>query len=417
MQVTQTRKSEPLEKLDGYQKRLFVFLSVATFFEGYDFFALTQVLPHLRTDLALSHAEASRLLGFINVGTVLAYLLIGRADVWGRKKVLSVTIFGYTIFTALSGLAPNVYAFALFQMLARIFLIAEWATSMVIAAEEFPASRRGMVMGVIGAAAGLGSIVCVGVVPPLTQAFGWRSVYFVGVVPLLLMAFARRGLRETRRFTEGNPDKKSSSFFAIWRSPFRFRVLQLGAIWFLTYLATQNAISVWKDYALTELGLPESRASLAMMIAALVAMPMVFFSGKLIDLIGRRLGAAVILLSTSAGVLGSYTLTNFWLLTISLTFAVVGVSAVLTVLNAFTTELFPTELRSNAFAWSNNILGRVGYWLSPFVIGEIAQETGWGPPLRFTAIFPIFALILVLWLLPETRGKELEDSAILPPKS
>jgi putative MFS transporter len=399
--------------LDGYQKRLFAFLSVATFFEGYDFFALTQVLPHLRVEMGLSHVAASRLLGFINVGTVLAYLLIGRADRWGRKRVLNVTIVGYTVLTALSGLAPNIYAFAIFQMLARIFLIAEWATSMVIAAEEFPAERRGMVMGVIGAAAGLGSVVCVGVVPPLTHAFGWRSVYFVGVVPLLLMAFARRGLRETRRFAEQGKTTEHTSFMAVWRSPFRRRVLEIGAIWFLTYIATQNAVSVWKDYALTELHLPEKRASFAMMIAALVAMPLVFFSGKLLDVIGRRKGAAVILLSTAAGVLGSYTLSGFLPLTISLTFAVVGVSAVLTVLNAFTTELFPTELRSSAFAWSNNLIGRIGYWLSPFIIGEIAESTGWGPPLRLTAIFPVLALGLILWLLPETRGKELEDSAKL----
>lgn len=413
MDEAQAQRPGEWRKLDGYQKRLFVFLSVATFFEGYDFFALTQVLPHLRTDMGLSHAGASRLLGFINVGTVLAYLLIGRADLWGRKKVLNVTIVGYTLLTALSGLAPNIYAFALFQMLARIFLIAEWATSMVIAAEEFPASRRGMVMGVIGAAAGLGSVVCVGVVPPLTAAFGWRSVYFVGVFPLILMAFARRGLRETRRFAAARPQQARGSFLAIWRSPFRRRVVEMGAIWFFTYLATQNAISVWKDYALTELGMPEERASLAMMIAALVAMPLVFFSGKLIDMIGRRGGAAVILLSTSAGVLGSYTLASFWPLTVALTFAVVGVSAVLTVLNAFSTELFPTELRSNAFAWSNNLIGRAGYWLSPFVIGEIAQTTGWGPPLRWTACFPVLALVLILWLLPETRGKELEESARL----
>lgn len=399
--------------LDGYQKRLFAFLSVATFFEGYDFFALTQVLPHLRVEMGLDHAAASRLLGFINVGTVLAYLLIGRADRWGRKRVLTVTIIGYTTFTALSGLAPNVYAFAIFQMLARIFLIAEWATSMVIAAEEYPAERRGMVMGVIGAAAGLGSVVCVGVVPLLNGAFGWRSVYFVGVIPLLLMAFARRSLRETRRFSERAPTAERSSFFDIWRSPFRRRLLELGAIWFLTYIATQNAVSVWKDYALTELHMPEKRASLAMMIAALVAMPLVFFAGKLLDVIGRRRGAALILLSTAAGVLGSYTMTGFLPLTVSLTFAVVGVSAVLTVLNAFTTELFPTELRSSAFAWSNNLIGRIGYWMSPFVIGEIAESTGWGPPLRVTAIFPVLALGLILWLLPETRGRELEDTAKL----
>ena len=123
----------------------------------YDFFALTQVLPHLRAEWALDKKEVSFMLGFINIGTVLAYLLVRRADRWGRRRVLAITIVGYTLMTGLSGLSPNVYVFAACQMLARIFLIGEWATSMVIAAEEFPAERRGMVLGVISASAGLGS--------------------------------------------------------------------------------------------------------------------------------------------------------------------------------------------------------------------------------------------------------------------
>ncbi len=400
-----------LPKLDGYQKRLFAFLSVATFFEGYDFFALTQVLPHLRETWALDKAQAGWLLGFINAGTVLAYLLVGKADRWGRKRVLTVTIVGYTVLTSLSGLAPNVWAFALCQMLARIFLIGEWATSMVIAAEEYPAERRGMVIGVIGAAAGLGSTVCAGVVPLLTHAFGWRSVYFVGVIPLVIMAFARRNLRETRRFSERSAAAPSGSLLTIWRGPHRRRVLELGAIWFLTYIATQNAVSVWKDYALTELHWPEARAGKAMVIAALSAMPLVFFAGKLLDLIGRKLGAALILSSLSVGVWGSYHFTEFGPVVVCLVFAVTGVSAVLTVLNAFTTELFPTELRGDAFAWSNNLIGRVGYWVSPFVIGQLAKDGGWAPILRVTAVFPLVALLLVWLLLPETKAKELEETA------
>lgn len=400
-----------MSQLDGYQRRLFAFLSVACFFEGYDFFALTQVLPHLREEWALDKQEASFLLGFINVGTVLAYLLVRRADRWGRRRVLTITIVGYTLMTGLSGLSTNPWMFAICQMLARIFLIGEWATSMVIAAEEFPAERRGMVLGVISASAGLGSVLCAGVVPALSAAFSWRAVYFVGVLPLVIMAFARRSLRETRRFVEQVKDEEQGSLFAIWRTPYWRRVLELGAIWFLIYIATQNAVSVWKDYALTELGWAEPLAAKAMVFAALVSMPMVFFAGKLLDLIGRRAGAAVILVSTAVGVGGSYTLSSFWPLTVCLTLAVMGINAVLTVLNAFTTELFPTAHRASAFAWSNNLIGRIGYWVSPFVIGQIALSTGWGPPLRVTSIFPILALLLILWLLPETRARELEETA------
>ena len=158
--------------LSPYQRRLFGFLSVATFFEGYDFFTLTQLLTNIRAEFQLGYAAAGWLLAVINAGTVAAYLLVGLADRWGRRRVLSVTILGYTVFTLLSGLAPNVWLFGAFQFVARVFLIGEWATSMVIAAEEFPAARRGMVVGVVQAASALGGVVCAGLVPVLSRESG-----------------------------------------------------------------------------------------------------------------------------------------------------------------------------------------------------------------------------------------------------
>jgi len=240
-----------------YQKRLFAFLSVANFFEGYDFFAITQLLPSLRESFGLSPREGTWLITLINAGTILAYLLVRRADRWGRKQVLSVTIAGYALFTFLSAWAPNAVLFGLLQMVARIFLIGEWATSMVVAAEEYPAERRGMVIGVVSAAGGLGSIICAGVVPLLLKThFGWRSVYMVGVVPRLLMMFARRGLQETRRFAERSAEGGAQSpLFEILRGPHRRRVWQLGAIWFLSYVCTNNAVTFWKEFAMVERGL------------------------------------------------------------------------------------------------------------------------------------------------------------------
>src|SRR5262245_39231535 len=127
-----------------YQRRLFVFLCVATFFEGYDFIALSQILPNLRADLGLGPEWSGYLVTCVNLGTVVAYPLIRSADRWGRKRVLTLTIVGYTTFTTLTGLSPNVYVFAAAQFMARIFLIAEWVISAVVAAEEFPANCRAM---------------------------------------------------------------------------------------------------------------------------------------------------------------------------------------------------------------------------------------------------------------------------------
>ena len=400
-------------RFTAYQKRLFVFLSVANFFEGYDFFAISQLLPSIRASYGLDARQGTWLVALINLGTIFAYLLVRRADRWGRRQVLAVTIAGYALFTFLSAWAPNALVFGLLQMIARIFLIGEWATSMVVAAEEYPAERRGMVIGVVSASGGLGSIVCAGVVPlMLHTALGWRSVYLVGVVPLLLVMYARRGLRETERFTATAATRPASApLLEILRGPHRRRVLELGAIWFLSYICTQNAITFWKEFALEERHLTQGQAGAIITIAAVVSMPLVFLAGKMLDSIGRRRGAAVIFGAAIVGVLGAYTFWGFVPLLICMTIGIFGINAVLTVLNTFMTELFPTEARGNAVAWSNNLIGRVGYVLSPLAIGQVVEQYGWGAPLRFSTLFPLVALGLIFLWLPETRARELEDTS------
>ena len=401
--------------LSAYQKRLFVFLSVATFFEGYDFMALAQILPNLRADFGLSREAAGYLVAAINLGTVLAYLLVRQADRWGRRPVLTVTITGYTICSFLTGLTQGPLGFALLQLLARLFLIGEWAVAMVYAAEEYPSDRRGMVIGVIQACAALGAIICAGVVPLLLHtSVGWRAVYFVGAAPLVAVAIARRGLKETARFTarkEREGGTTRARVVHILRGPHRRRVLQLAAIWALTYLCTQTAIVFWKEFAVGERGLSDGQVGQSMAAAALLSMPLVFLAGKMLDVIGRRWGAVIIFTVTSLGVLGAYTLHGQAALTGALVLGIFGTSAVLPVLNAYNAELFPTEVRSDAFGWANNLLGRSAYVVAPIFVGLAAERVGWGPAVAATALCPLLALALIWFLLPETKGKELEETA------
>jgi putative MFS transporter len=396
-----------------YQRRLLIFLSVATFFEGYDFLALSQVLPELRADLGVSRFGAGLLFAFVNLGTVVAYVLVRKADAWGRRPVMMVTIVGYTAFTFLTGLSWDVWSFAVFQFAARVFLIGEWVTSMVYAAEEYPAEKRGLVIGLLQGFSTLGSLVCAGVVPPLlATAYGWRSVYFVGIVPLVVLAFARRNLKETARFV-AREIAPTPGLLAVIKGPYRRRVLQLALIWFLTYGCTQTAISFWKEFVVTDRGWTDVDVSRGLLLAAVGSLPFVFAAGKLLDVIGRRMGALIIFSVTSAGVYFAYALDTSWGLTLSLAAAMFGVTAVLPVLNAYTTELFPTEIRGDAFAWANNLLGRIGYVASPIAVGWYAEAHGWGAAIRPTAVLPLLALALILLWLPETNRRELEDTARL----
>lgn len=180
-----------------------------------------------------------------------------------------------------------------------------------------------------------------------------------------------------------------------------------------TYVCTQNAVTFWKEFAVAERQFSDAEVGQAIALAAVVSLPLVFLTGKLIDTAGRRPGAAVVFVAGAIGTFGCYTLEGKLPLTLALILGIFSSSAVLPVLNAFTTELFPTELRGDAFAWSNNLIGRITYVLSPVVVALIAKDVGWGPAVRVTAVFPLIALGLIFLLLPETRLRELEETSSL----
>lgn len=396
--------------LTADQRRLVVFLSVATFFEGYDFLALAQLLPELRAEFGLDVSQAGLLVTVANLGTVVAFLVVRQADRLGRRAVLAATILGYTLCSLLSAAAPDAWTFGVAQFFARIFLIGEWVIAMVYAAEEFPADRRGFIIGIIQACTSLGAVACAALVPTLVSLpLGWRTVYVVGAVPLLIVAWLRRNVQETRRFQEAGA--REGGLFDIWKTPYRGRVIQLAIIWGLTYLCSQTIITFWKEFAMEERGFTAAEVGGAISVAALVAMPMAFAVGKVLDVVGRRAGAVFVFLTIAAGGFGSYTFHDPVALRIALIGAMFGASAVLPVLNAWSTELFPTALRSDAFAWSNNLLGRTTYVLAPVVVSFAATSTGWGPAVAATAIGPVLALGLILLWMPETRGAELEQTS------
>ena len=413
-------RSDPLTSipLTSYQRRLLVFLSVATFFEGYDVIALSQILPNLRADLGLSKATGGLLIAGANAGAIAAWWLVRRADWWGRRRALAVTIAGYTLFTFATAFAVDAFSFGLLQFLARAFLLAEWEISLIYAAEEFPADRRGLVIGVIQAFSALGSVLCAVTAPLLLATpFGWRAVYGVAIVPLVLVAWARRDLRETQRFEQQvlarGGARATAGLLDVLRGPWRGRVWLLGAIWFLSYCCTQNAMAFWKEFAVGERGWSDAAVGTAVSIAAVVSMPLVFLAGKLLDVVGRKRGALLIYGLTAAAVAGAYSFESRILLTAALTLGVFGVASIPPLLGAFNTELFPTALRADAYAWANNGIGRLAYVLSPVLVGLAAESVGWGAAVRATAVFPLLALLLIALGLPETAGRELEETSAL----
>ena len=91
---------------------------MSTFFDGYDFIAVSQILPEIREEWGFDEVGAGILIAVINFGTMISFALVAKADRWGRRRVMMVCIAGYTIGSFLTAFSPNVWTFAFFQFVA-----------------------------------------------------------------------------------------------------------------------------------------------------------------------------------------------------------------------------------------------------------------------------------------------------------
>src|SRR5215470_15681546 len=131
------------------QRRVFLIATTAGFFDQYDGALLSLALQQIQSALRIAEAHLGPMLSVIRLGYVGSLLLTPIADVFGRRRLLLYTIVGYTVFTALSAVAPDERSFVAFQVLARAFAGAEAAVALVILAEEVNAEHRGWAIGLL----------------------------------------------------------------------------------------------------------------------------------------------------------------------------------------------------------------------------------------------------------------------------
>ena len=74
-------------------------------------------------------------------------------------------------------------------------------------------------------------------------------------------------------------------------------------------------------------------------------------------------------------------------------------------------ELFVTDVRATANGLTNNLLGRWGLVLGPAVMSVLIGQLGSiAEAASLLALFNLLALPIMLWLIPETKGRRLDEA-------
>jgi putative MFS transporter len=403
-----------------YRRRLLGLLATATFFEGYDNFVLAFVLASVLADLGGTETEAGVIRAITSVGTVLAFFLAAQADRIGRRRLLLITIVGYTAATALTALSPGLIALTAAQFLAQVFLGAEWAVAVTIVVEEFPRRDRGRALGIVTSMNTLGGIA-VGFLAFAglgDTALGWRAFYLVGLIPLIVVAVGRRNLMETERYTAVRADPAGErldhvSLWEPWRPEYRGDVLAIGLVHFFRFAAVSAAAFWWPYFAQQEVGMSVALSGLYLGVGGLTGAAGFLVAARLMDRIGRRPALLVYMATTLVSGLVLFATTSAGPMLPILCIAIFFGLGSSCITSALATETFPTYVRSRAAAWCRNAFEIPGGILGALLVGALGDHVS-GP---IGSIGGAMSAILVATLVPvlfitaryvrETKGLDL----------
>ncbi|AIU88839.1 MFS transporter [Pectobacterium odoriferum] len=172
-------------------------LLMAGFVTIFDLFVVNVAIPSMQADLGASFAQ----IGFIVAGYELAFgvLLItgGRlGDVFGRRRLFVVGMAGFTLVSALCGLAPSagfLIGARILQGLAAALLFPQVYASIRVNFDGDDSRRAFGLLGMtLGLAAIAGQVLGGWLVHANLFGLGWRSIFLINVpVGLLAIASAR----------------------------------------------------------------------------------------------------------------------------------------------------------------------------------------------------------------------------------
>ena len=416
-------KKEKL-KMTPRQKGLFPIIILGAFFEGFDDGLINIALPYIKLSFDLDDQMAGFMLSIIAIGTVVAFVASRLADSVGRRPVFLWCVYGYSIASLLTAFAPWLWLFITFQFIARIFLIGCWSVGYVILCEEFKAENRGWAVGRFQLVAVFGALL-VGLLLPLVVGGGeagtevaerwptWQILFMVGALPLIPTLIFRKKLPETEAFllrkqqaAEGTLPEKTD-FFEVWKAPHRKFIIIMSLVWFFFYFGIKGSLNFFSTRVVEELHWLPSDITIAVASATIIGIFIIGLNGKLLDILGRKKAALLII---SLGVATSFTtfmLDNYWAIIIFNVVATGCLNSFLMIGSTLTNELFPTQIRGNAMAWANNIFGRIGQILVPTFIGTLTLWMTLGHAIAIAMLFPLISLFLIMAFLPETSKRSL----------
>lgn len=430
---------------------------------GFDMAVISGVLPFVQKQFNLTAVQEGWFVSSALLGCIIGVAISGElGDRLGRKKLLMVSAILFLIGAVGCTWAPTFSLMVTARILAGIGIgIASNIVPLYIS-EIAPTKIRGRLVTCYQLAVTLGILVAYlsnaailkhslawsadGSSSPFHFLFveeAWRGMFSIGIIPAVLFMAglffvpeSPRWLIQNGREVQGlqllkelvgekeaiedadklkkNQGAGKGSYKELW-SPRLRRALILGLFLPLfSQFSGINAIIYYGPSILTSAGISLSNSFQSQVIFGLANMLFTLIAVWKVDALGRRplyligtIGATISLFITGLCFYNHATHSVFLLIAV-LAFLASFAFSIGPLKFVVASEIFPARIRGRAMALSIMVM-----WIADTIVGQLTpiflQELGTAYTFWIFSAFCLVAFITVYFLLPETKGKSLED--------
>jgi DHA2 family multidrug resistance protein len=162
---------------------------LATIMQALDTTIANIALPYIQGSVSASQDQANWVLTAYIVAAAIMIPTTGfLAGRFGRKRLLLVSVAGFTIASMLCGMAQSLVQIVLFRILQGVFGAALVPLSQSVLLDIYPKERQGSAMALWGIAVMVGPVLGPVLGGWLTENYTWRWVFYINV-PLGALAF------------------------------------------------------------------------------------------------------------------------------------------------------------------------------------------------------------------------------------
>ena len=174
----------------GYARYVLAVLGLISILDYYDRNLISILVEPIKRGLHLDDAQIGLLSG---IAFALAYGICGIpiarwADRYGRVRVLTASVFVWSVMTVVTARAVNFTTMALARAGVALGEAGALPATHSLVAEYFPPERRGKALSIIGVCGGIGITFALAGGGLLSDRLGWRAAFLISGAPGLLLA-------------------------------------------------------------------------------------------------------------------------------------------------------------------------------------------------------------------------------------